>query len=150
MNDYSISIVQVPPRAIAAVCGRAVVGEVGKVFRQYLDQVYATPGLDLDGQNIFVYYPVEGEPNTMDVDFGVGVKTPFEPKVNVVYTMVPTGRAARTTHWGDYSGLPAANQALDAWVREHGMELAGPRMEVYGHWTDDVTRLQTDVYCLIK
>jgi len=35
------------------------------------------------------------------------------------------------------------------WCRSQGHRLSGTRWEVYGHWTDDPSKLRTDVYYLL-
>lgn len=125
---------------------------VSATFRNYLDQVYAAGRagtVQLDGQNIFVYRPVAGAPNDLDVEFGVGVTAPFVSAGNVGYTLTPAGRAATTIHWGDYGALGAAHKAVIEWCRSHGLRLGGPRWEVYGHWSEDATA-RTDIYYLIE
>jgi hypothetical protein len=37
-----------------------------------------------------------------------------------------------------------------AWCRTHGRRVAGPSWEIYGHWTEDESRLRTDVYHLLE
>ena len=147
-----VSLRVATPRAIAAVRARLPLARVPAVFAEYLNQVYAA-GRDgtalLDGQNIFVYRPIPGSSGEVDVEFGVGVKAPFSASGAVAYSELPTGAAATTTHWGDYARLGEAHAAVIAWCRAQQRDLAGPRWEIYGHWTDDPSRLRTDVYYLL-
>jgi hypothetical protein len=150
---HKVSIRIAAPRTIAAVHGRLTVMEIPAKCISYLDQVYAaakTGAIALDGQNIFVYHPVPGRPDDVDAAFGVGVAGPFEPIGNVRPTAMPIGEAAMTTNWGSYAGLRAAHNAVITWCRENGRKRTGIRWEVYGHWTDDESRLQTDVYHLLE
>lgn len=140
------------PRAIAAVRARLPIGRVPALFADYLNQVYAASrdgAIHLDGQNVFVYRDSSGPDGEVDVEFGVGVTAPFSPAGPVRYTELPVGEVAATTHWGDYARLGDAHAAVIAWSRAHERELAGPRWEVYGHWTDDPARRRTDVYYLL-
>lgn len=150
-HGYDVSLRIAAPRAIAAVSARVPRGMVGRVFRPYLDQVYAAAragSIRLDGQNIFVYREARDEPDHVDVEFGVGAVETFAPVGNVVYGTVPHGRVATTTHVGDYSGLGAAHHAVKQFCRDHQVQLAGPCWEVYGHWKPNVDP-RTDVYYLI-
>jgi effector-binding domain-containing protein len=125
---------------------------VKSAFREYLDQVYAAGragAVKLDGQNIFVYQPVRGQADSADVAFGVGTTAPFTVIGNVQPVEIPSGEVATTTHWGDYSGLSAAHDAVVQWCKANERRLSGTRWEVYGHWTDDPTKLRTDVYYLL-
>jgi effector-binding domain-containing protein len=124
---------------------------VPTAFAESLDQVYSvarTGAIAIDGQNIFVYRSVPGSADQVDVEFGVGVKAPFEGLWPVEYCTLPVGEVATTTHWGDYARLGAAHEAVIAWCRAQNRSLAGPRWEVYGHWREgEVPR--TDVFYLL-
>ena len=120
-------------------------------FVQYLNQVYdasRSGSISLDGQNIFVYRGTVA--SDVEIDFGVGATKPFSPIGPVTYTQTPGGKVATTTHWGEYSALGNAHDAVMSWCREHGHQLAGPRWEVYGHWVADAPRQRTDIYYLLS
>jgi effector-binding domain-containing protein len=143
--NHRVSVVSVAPRLFAAVRARMMVDEVPNRFREFLDQVYAVrERLPLDGQNIFVYRPADGD--KADVEFGVGVTGPFDAIGPVLPTSLPACNAATTTHWGSYSGLRAAHNEVKSWCRENNRRLTGTRWEVYGHWSDDPAKLRTDVF----
>lgn len=151
-TGYTVSLESVSPRAIAAVRARVPASGVSSSFRTYLDQVYAAGrggSVQLDGQNVFVYRDVPGAPSQLDVEFGVGVTAPFAGAGNVEYSLVPDGRVATTTHWGDYAMLGAAHNALVEWCRSHDVRLAGLRWEVYGHWNAGSAPPRTDIFYLI-
>jgi effector-binding domain-containing protein len=151
---HEVLIRQSTPRTIAAVRARLAVATVPASFGRYLDQVYAAGkagAVQLDGQNIFLYQPIPDRPDDADCAFGVGVKAPFaSPTGNVELTSLPIGEVAMTTHWGNYSGIRAAHQAVIAWCKENGRRRTGTRWEVYGHWTDDESRLSTEIYHLLE
>jgi len=149
--DYQVSVRRAAPRAIAAVQARLPVARVPALFKSYLDQVYAAGregAISLDGQNIFVYRDA-GEAGEADVEFGVGVTKPFDAVGSVRYSQMPVGEVATTTHWRDYA-LGGAHAAVIAWCRDHGRTLTGTRWEVYGHWSDDPSKVRTDVYYLLE
>jgi hypothetical protein len=150
-SSYDVSLTIASPRAIAAVKARVPASHVSSVFGSYLDQVYAlgrSGAVKLDGQNIFVYRNVADSPNELDVEFGVGVTAPFAGMGAVELSMVPAGQVATTTHWGDYAKLGAAHEAVIEWCRSNDWRLAGPRWEVYGHWSGDGAA-RTDIYYLL-
>lgn len=152
-HAYAVSLQIAAPRTIAAVHARVPLGAVSTTFRRYLDQVYAAArigAVHLDGQNVFVYHPVADRPRELDVAFGVGVTAPFVTVGAVEPTPLPAGEVATTTHWGNYAALGGAHAAIDEWCRLHGRRRAGPSWEVYGHWTEDETRLRTDVFYLLE
>ena len=150
-SRYDVSVQTVAARPIAAVRARVPVGHVSSTFKQYLDQVYAAraAGIQLDGQNIFVYRTVSDPKGVVDADFGVGAKEPFAPVGAVVYTQVPSGEVAMVTHWGDYAKLGDAHAAVVSWCRANGRALSGTSWEVYGHWTGNPADQRTDVFYLL-
>lgn len=151
VREYEVTVQHAQPRPIAAVRVRLPLGEVPYRFAYYLDQVYAASlggAIELDGQNIFVY---SGEANgDVDVEFGVGAKRSFNQTGSVVQSATPSGEAATTVHWGDYADLGAAHAAVKSWCRSHGRSIAGPRWEVYGHWSNIPGNTRTDVFYLLK
>ena len=151
-GSYSISLQASAPRGIAAVHARLPARRIPAMFAAYLDQVYAAARdgvVRIDGQNIFVYRNADRS-DELEVDFGVGVTGSFPPAGSVQYSELPTGEVATTTHWGDYSQLGDAHAAVISWCRANKRELAGPRWEVYGHWTHEPTRRRTDVFYLLR
>lgn len=149
-TPYEIREVTVVPRAVAGVRAEVRRGQVGQEFRRYLDQVYAAGRagtVALDGQNVFIYRG--SAPGMLTVDFCVGITAPFGGVGNVRALETPAGRAATTTHIGDYARLGDATEAIVAWCRATGRTMVGPAWEVYGHWHDDPARLRTDVYYLL-
>jgi len=153
LHGPPVSLKVATPRAIAAVRARLPIGRVPAMFAEYLNQVYAAASdgaIRLDGQNIFVYRDVMGTKDEADIEFGVGVNTPFSATGAVRYSELPVGEVATATHWGNYAGLGEAHHAVLAWCRAHDRKLVGPRWEVYGHWTDDPAQLRTDVYYLLQ
>ena len=150
---YAVSLQSGARRTIAAVHARLQIRDVPSTFARYLNQVYGaarTGAVRLDGQNVFVYRDAADGTNEADVAFGVGVVEPFEPIGNVQPTLLPAGVVATTTHWGAYTQLAGAHEAIIEWCHAHGHRRAGPRWEVYGHWTDDEARLRTDVFYLLE
>lgn len=150
-SEYKVSVQTVTARPIAAVRARVPVGSVSTTFKQYLDQVYAARahGVQLDGQNIFLYRAVSDAKGVVDAEFGVGAKAPFTSVGSVVYSQLPSGEAATATHWGDYATLGDAHDAVVSWCRATGRKLSGTSWEVYGHWTGNPADQRTDVFYLL-
>ena len=148
---YPVSVQRAAPRTIAAVHARLSPGRVPAEFTRYLDLVYAAraSGLQLDGQNIFVYRDASDQPGQLDIEFGVGTTAPVMSVGDVRPVQLPVGEVATTAHRGAYAGLGAAHDAVVAWCRAHARTPAGPRWEVYGHWTAGEPP-RTDVYYLLR
>ena len=150
-TGHPVSLQRAAPRTIAAVRARLTPGRIPLDFKRYLDQVYAAraSGIQLDGQNVFIYRDAPDQPGHVDADFGVGTTAPVVPVGDVRAVEVPVGEVAATTHRGPYTGLGAAHDAVLAWCLVHSRVPAGPRWEVYGHWTEGEPP-QTDIYYLLR
>lgn len=148
---YDVQQVIVTARPVAGVHAEVPRGRVAQEFGRYLDQVYAAArqgAVHVDGQNIFIYRAATAD--RLTVDFCVGVTAPFAAVGAVVPLETPQGTAAMTTHYGDYSRLGDANEAILGWCRANDRRRAGPSWEVYGHWHADPAQLRTDVYYLLQ
>ncbi|WP_406601616.1 GyrI-like domain-containing protein [Lentzea miocenica] len=53
--------------------------------------------------------------------------------------VLPSGPVAQTFHRGSYDTIPAAYEAVFAWIREHGLHQAGPPRELYLTGPDTAT-----------
>jgi effector-binding domain-containing protein len=150
-TNYPVSLQRAAPRTIAAVRARLAPSRIPSEFKRYLDQVYAARanGIQLDGQNIFVYRDAVDQPGQLDIDFGVGITAPLVPVGDVRAVDLPAGEVATTTHRGAYGNLGAAHEAVLAWCKNHSRVPAGPRWEVYGHWVEGQLP-STDIYYLLR
>jgi effector-binding domain-containing protein len=105
-------------------------------------------GVTPRGQHVAVYRGTETR--ELDVEVGVEVGANAVGGGEVVVSATPSGMVATVAHIGPYSLLMNANDAIKAWCDANHHQIAGPSWEVYGHWTDDVAKLRTDVFWLLK
>jgi effector-binding domain-containing protein len=84
------------------------------------------------------------------VEVGVLVGRPFEAVGRVVPSQLPAGRVATAVHRGDYAGIGRAHDAVHRFAAERGLELAGPRWEIYVHWSADPREIETEVFWLLR
>jgi effector-binding domain-containing protein len=100
------------------------------------------------GRHVAVYWD-----NQINLEVGVEVAAPFPGHGEVVGSATPAGPVVTTTHYGPYSRLYEAHEAIRRWCASNGHSLAGPNWEVYGHWEDewnsDPTKIRTDVFYLL-
>jgi effector-binding domain-containing protein len=150
----SVELVTLDPRPTAVVAKTTTWEEFPRVWRELLDEVYgfvrgrgdlATGGEGERWQNVMLY-----KDQRPDVEVGVLVSQPFEPHGRVVCSQLPGGEVATAVHRGDYGGLGATHDAVRAHVSASGRELAGPCWEVYGHWREDPSELETEVFWLLR
>jgi effector-binding domain-containing protein len=93
------------------------------------------------GRNVVIYHG-----GLADLEIGVEVTGRLEETPEVRRSATPTGPVASATHWGDYSAMKPAYDALERWCTEHGRRKTGVSWEVYGHWADDPAERRTDIY----
>lgn len=152
--SYHIVTTTVSAQPIAAVRRSVLVSEIGRTWKPALDLVWdflrRREGLRADGHNCFLYHHPARRDEPMDIDFGVQVVRTFEDEGEVTCTQTPAGEVAMTNHVGSYDKLGAAHDAIHSWRAESGRVFAGWSWEIYGDWTDDLTKLETQVVYLLS
>jgi effector-binding domain-containing protein len=146
--EYQVLVQQVPSQLTAVVRYRTTQRELKVVVPKACGEVWAfmrSANLPRPGRNLALY--LDGE---MNIECGVEVSQPFTGNEHVVCSSTPAGLVATTAHFGPYDHLGDAHKAVHSWCAAHGHTLAGPSWEIYGHWTDDLTQLRTDVFWLLK
>jgi effector-binding domain-containing protein len=134
--------------------GRTDHAHLAATIRDLLDDVWSHLRSRSDvrpGHSIVLY---RGDPSQgpIDVEIGVQVDEPLPvsaangPGSEVRASELPGGRAARIVHVGPYDQLARTYDTLAKWARDEGHTLSGPSWEVYGDWTDDTSKLETEIY----
>lgn len=151
--NYHIVTKTVTAQPLAAVRRRVRMGEVGSAWKPALDQVWEFLGRHKDlrtgGHNCFLYHHAPGD-SFMTVDFGVQVVRSFPNAREIIHTETPAGEVVMTTHIGSYGKLAAAHQAIRSWAVANGRSLGPYSWEIYGDWTDDESKLETEVVYLLS
>jgi effector-binding domain-containing protein len=151
--EYQFSVETVEPRLIAASRGRVRSGNLLEVAMPLADKVWEFirehPEIPQPGINIWLYLP-EGSGEEFVVKVGAEVLKPFDAIGPVVCSQTPGGLVAKTLHIGPYSGIPGAHAAIKEWCGKEGRTLAGSNWEIYGHWNEDESKLQTEICYLLK
>ena len=128
--------------------------EFPSVWGPLLDEVYGfvRPHPELARQegpelwrNAFLY--LDDKPT---VEIGVLVARPFEPRGRVVPSQLPAGDVVTAVHRGDYSQMGRTHQAVNDFIAEHRLVRVGPSWEIYGHWREDPSELETEIYYLVQ
>jgi effector-binding domain-containing protein len=152
--NYQVVTKTVSAQPLAAVRRSVRIGDVGRAWKPALDLVWEFlgrhEGLRTDGHNCFLYHHPAPAESTMVVDFGVQVIRSFRDEGEVVFKETPAGEVAMTTHIGSYDKLAAAHQAIHSWRAATGRGFAACSWEIYGDWTDDEAKLETQVVYLLR
>jgi effector-binding domain-containing protein len=97
------------------------------------------------GRNVAIYWD-----GGIRLEVGVELRGPFAERGEVVRSATPAGTVAAATHFGPYSGLGGAHDAVRQWCKANNHSLMGPNWEIYGHWqpswNTDPSQIRTDVY----
>jgi hypothetical protein len=147
---YVVEVTTVAEQLVAAARRRSALGRVSGEIQRLLDAPWALirgrPELRRDGHNVAVY---RDGPAGVSVEVGVQVVRRFDATEEVVCSSTPGGAVATTTHFGPYTELGAAHDAVQRWCAEHARPRAGICWEIYGDWEEDPAKLRTDVLYLL-
>ena len=142
-----VRVERVRPLTVAVVRGQATQAELKRAIPAACGEVWdyaRAERLVTPGRHVAIY--LDG---SISFECGVEVGAPFSDSERVVCSSTPGGWSACVTLFGPYSELAAAHRKIVEWSRATGRALAGTSWEIYGHWTDDASRLRTDVYYLL-
>lgn len=130
----------------ATLTGRSGVHDAAKCYgdeiRALLDPVWAvirSRKLKHKGINWVVYDPGCRMFAGVEVDADPAATTELETRV------VHLPRYAAWKHIGPYNLIGQAGDAMRQAITGRGLQLVHPYIEVYGHWNDDPTKLETDL-----
>jgi effector-binding domain-containing protein len=145
---YEVRVERVEPRRLAAIHAAVSRQRLGAEIIAVFDRVWPIVRRQgvVTGHNVVIYYA--GDLETLTVDVGVEAAG-FSASGDVNNVATPGGEVATTTHFGEYSDLPAAYEVLERWCADNGRR-SGLRWEVYGDWDADPAKRQTDVYFLLE
>lgn len=101
----------------------------------------ATPN---KGINIWVY-----EPNEM-VFAGVELYDTPSPDTELEHKVLVLTNYASYKHIGPYHLIKQVGQNMSAELKNQGFETSLPYVEIYGHWTNDETKLETELLMALK
>jgi effector-binding domain-containing protein len=147
---YQVRTERATPRVLAAIRANTTPQRLSSDIIGLLDQVWPVlreQGIRT-GHNVVVYHP--GEAGVLTVDAGVEVFSEFAGSGAVRCMATPAGEVAATAHYGEYSAMAGAYQALEQWCTANSRQPAGVNWEVYGDWDDDPSNRRTDVYVLLS
>jgi hypothetical protein len=107
-------------------------------------QIVKTKELRNKGINIWVYEPNE------KIFAGVELYDVPHPDSGLEHKVVELTRYACYKHIGPYSLIKQAGQNMRDELKNKGFETSFPYVEIYGHWTNDETKLETELLISLK
>jgi effector-binding domain-containing protein len=149
-----VSLVTVEPRPTIVIAETTTWDEYPRLWRALLDELYAfvrtNPELAAAGErarwtNVMLY-----KDDRPSVEVGVLAPGSFTPEGRIIASALPAGRTATATHHGDYAELGVTHRAVLDYLEAHGLELAGPRWEIYGHPEPDPDEQTPEIYWLLR
>ena len=118
----------------------------GRAF-QLMDKMWRTvkeKGLKHRGINIWVYEQDER------VFAGVELEDSRSQDPGMEKKAIHLTKYAYFKHVGPYHLLKRTGQNMRDELRHQGMETCFPFIEIYGHWTNDESRLETELIICLK
>lgn len=114
---------------------------MGTAFR-LMDKLWKTvkaEGLKTKGINIWVYEPNE------QVFVGVELEGPPPLHTDLTPKTVDLSQYAYYKHIGPYQLIRQVGQTVRDELIDNGYEMISPYLEVYGHWSEDENKLETEL-----
>jgi len=149
--EYEIVVEPVSEQLIVAAKQRTTFKMVSREIQNLLSRPWAYikqhRSIRTDGHNVAIYWDETGEGS---VEVGVQIISRLDETSEVICSATPAGTIARTAHFGPYSQLGPAHEAVRRWCSQNGRPHIMPFWEVYGDWSDDPAKLRTDVCYLIS
>lgn len=115
---------------------------VGDELIELLNKVWEavkSRGLPNTGIN-YAVYGSQGE-----IFAGVVITAGAEPPQGLITHQVVLERRVVARYIGPYGGIPQAYQEMEEEIQRRGLVRRSPSIEIYGHWTEDPSKLETDL-----
>ena len=96
--------------------------------------------LENKGKNIWVYYQDD------TVFAGVELTHSPSPAIELEHKSISLKKYAYYKHIGSYSLIKQAGHLVRNELKAKGYKTDLPYIEIYGHWTNDETKLETELF----
>jgi hypothetical protein len=119
-------------------------GRAGQGLMDVLWKEIGAKRLKHKGINYWVY---EDRDNLFT---GVELEGAVDDQIALVRKQVVVPRYAYWKHIGPYSELGMAYERIHEALRSAGLQPCHPFIEIYGHWTEDESKLETEITIAIE
>ncbi len=106
--------------------------------------VIKSKGLKHKGLNIWVYEPGE------QVFAGVELEDASITDTGLEQKAISLKKYAYYKHIGPYSLIGQAGDNMQAEIKKLGLKSTLPYIEIYGHWTNDESKLETELLTAVE
>jgi len=127
--------------------GVAINRDYTRTAFQLMDKMWnivKTRGLKHKGINIWIYEPDE------KIFAGVEVCQPIDPQTGLEHKAINLQKYAYYKHVGPYSLLKQAGQNMKEELQRQGVDIGFIYVEMYGHWTNDESKLETELLISLR
>jgi hypothetical protein len=107
-------------------------------------QTLRTKEIKNKGINIWVYEENE------KVFAGTEIYDPFNQDTGLEHKVIDLAHYAYTKHIGPYGLIKRTGQNMRDELMKNGFEPGFPYVEIYGHWTKDENKLETELLISLK
>ncbi|WP_295651965.1 GyrI-like domain-containing protein [uncultured Mucilaginibacter sp.] len=138
-QNYTLSLYGVSGTAVNrafAETGMKLMGEMWKTIQAHK--------LKHKGINVWVYEANE------HLFTGVELEDVPPPGIGLEPKQVNLKKYAYYKLVGPYSKIPAAYEEIRAAIKRQALDTCFPWLEVYGHWTPDESKLETEIFICLK
>jgi len=119
---------------------------VGTAFKlmDKMWQVVKSNSIKNKGLNVWVYEAGD------KVFAGVELEDGYQHNTSLELKNILLEKYAYYKHIGPYNLIKQAGQNMTAELKRLGVETSLPYIEIYGHWTDDETKSETELLMSLK
>ena len=107
-------------------------------------KIVKSSGLKNEGKNIWVYESGDR------VFAGVQLLENPGESTSLEFLKIELSRYARAKHVGSYKQIPETGRELYKEIKNKGLVSGKFYIEIYGHWTSDETKLETELLVAIE
>ena len=138
-ENFILDIYGFSGRAVNKDYFRTAFGLMDKMW-----QTVKTNNLKNKGLNVFVYEEDE------KVFAGVELIDVPEQNIGLERKSITLTRYAYFKHIGSYNLIKQAGEKMRDELKNKGLEVVFPYIEIYGHWTSDESKLETELLMCLK
>jgi hypothetical protein len=100
--------------------------------------------LSNNGINVWVYEPGD------KMMAGIELTTVPPPEAGLEPLSIHLPRYVHYRHTGPYNKIPESFAGISKEMEKQGIKAGLPYLEIYGHWTPDETKLETELLWCLK